>query len=86
MAEVHKDWLVYIIECEDGTLYTGATNDLEKRLVKHQKGTGSKYIKSRTFKRVVYTEKCADKSSALKREYQIKQLTRQEKLDLFMTV
>lgn len=75
-------WLVYIVECEDGSLYTGSTNDIAKRMEKHRKGTGSKYVKSRTFKRVVYIENCRDKSSAFKREYEIKQLTREEKMRL----
>ena len=74
-------WL-YILECGDGTLYTGTAADVDKRLRAHQAGKGAKYTRGRGPLRVVYREDCGDKSAALKREYAVKQLTREEKLAL----
>lgn len=73
---------VYILRCSDMTLYTGWTNDLEKRVATHNKGKGAKYTKCRLPVELVYFEECTDKSAALKREYAIKQLSRAEKIDL----
>lgn len=73
---------VYILECSDGTLYTGYTTNLTKRLAVHNSGRGAKYTKVRRPVRQVYAEQLADKSSALKREYAIKQLTRCQKIRL----
>ena len=75
-------WTVYILECADKTLYAGITNDLEKRLAQHAKGTGAKYTRGRDPYKVIYTELKRTKSSALKREVEIKSLTRKQKLDL----
>ncbi|HCC84594.1 MAG TPA: endonuclease [Candidatus Pacebacteria bacterium] len=75
-------WQVYVLECGDGSLYTGSTNDLKKRLIAHSAGTGAKYTRSHRPIGVVYTENCADRSIALKREAEIKKLTRQQKLKL----
>ena len=75
-------YLVYILRCGDGTLYTGCTNDLPRRLRAHQAGRGAKYTRSRLPVELVYQEACADKSAALRREYEIKQLTRVQKLKL----
>lgn len=73
---------VYILECRDGTLYTGWTNDLEHRLEAHQSGRGAKYTRGRRPLRLVYQEKHASKSEAMKREYAIKKMSRPEKLAL----
>ena len=73
---------VYILLCGDGTLYTGCTNNLEGRLAAHRAGRGAKYTRGRLPVTLVYRESCADKSSALKREYAIKQLSREQKLAL----
>lgn len=73
---------VYILECSDNTLYTGWTVDLEKRIKTHLNGKASKYTRARLPVKLVYFEKYDDKISAQKREYQIKQLTRKEKLQL----
>lgn len=70
---------VYILRCSDGSYYTGWTNDLDQRFLMHNSGKGAKYTKSRLPVELIYFEKCADKSEALKREYAIKQLTRKEK-------
>ena len=75
-------WVVYILECKDKTLYTGITNNLERRIQQHESGQGAKYTKGRGPFRVVYTEACEDKSFALRREHEIKQLSRSEKLTL----
>lgn len=73
---------VYILECADGTLYTGWTNDVEKRLRAHNSGKGSKYTRSRLPVRLRYLEDCGDKILAARRECEIKKLTRAEKLAL----
>lgn len=71
---------VYILECADGTLYTGWTNCLEKRLAAHNSGRGAKYTRSRRPVRLVYWEEVPDRSVALSREAAIKALSRKEKL------
>lgn len=73
---------VYILECSDTTLYTGWTGNLEKRLDTHLKGKGAKYTRCRLPVKLVYFEEYEDKISAQKREYVIKQMTREEKLIL----
>lgn len=77
-----KQWKVYILRCGDGTLYTGVTTDVGARLETHRSGKGAKYTKSRLPLELVYTEDCADKTTAFRREWQIKHLTREEKLKL----
>ena len=77
-----KQWYVYILQCKDGTLYTGSTDDVARRLAVHNSGKGAKYTRSRRPVVVVYTEECESYSAALKREYAIKQLTRQQKMEL----
>lgn len=69
----------YILRCKDGTLYTGWTNHLEKRLKDHNEGKGAKYTKSRTPVTLVYHEIFETKEEAMRREYAIKQMTRSEK-------
>lgn len=72
----------YIIRCKDDSLYCGWTNNLEKRIASHNAGTGAKYTKSRHPVELVYFETFDTKEEAMRREYAIKQLTRQEKLKL----
>ena len=72
----------YLLRCADGTLYCGWTNDLEKRVAAHNAGTGAKYTKSRRPVELAYCEAFATKQEAMRREAQIKRLTRQEKLAL----
>ena len=76
------EWFVYILRCGDGTLYTGSTDNVEKRLAAHRAGKGAKYTRGRGPLELAYTEQLPDKSAALRREYEIKQLTRQQKLEL----
>ncbi|MFA6474847.1 MAG: GIY-YIG nuclease family protein [Patescibacteria group bacterium] len=75
-------YTVYILCCLDGSLYTGITNDLPKRWARHQAGTASRYTRSHPVERIVYTQRCRTKGSALRREIQIKQLRRTDKLKL----
>ena len=75
-------YVVYILRCGDGTLYTGCTNDLERRLAAHSSGKGAKYTRARLPVELVYQEPAPDKSQALRREAAIKALTRQQKLSL----
>lgn len=77
-----KHYVVYILECADGTLYTGITNCLPRRIREHQIGKGAKYTRSRLPVQLQYTETGFDRSGALKREYQLRQLTREQKLAL----
>lgn len=70
---------VYILECKDGTYYTGWTTCLERRLEEHNSGKGAKYTRSRGPVRLIYQEEFETKEEAMSREYAIKQLTRQEK-------
>ena len=72
-------WFVYILRCGDGTLYTGVTDDLERRLAAHRTGTGAKYTRGRGPLELVYREEQPDRSAALRREYRLKRLTRREK-------
>ena len=73
---------VYMLRCADGTLYTGWTSDLAHRVKAHNSGHGAKYTRSRTPVELVYSEELVDKPEALKREYAIKQLTREQKEQL----
>lgn len=72
----------YILKCADGTLYCGWTNDLEKRLKVHNEGKGAKYTRSRLPVTLAYYEEFESSIEAQKREYQIKKLTRSQKMEL----
>ena len=72
----------YILKCNDGTLYTGWTNNIEKRVSDHNAGKGAKYTKVRRPVELAYFETFDTKEEAMKREYQIKQMKRQDKLKL----
>ena len=72
----------YIVRCRDGSLYTGWTNNLEKRIKDHNSGRGAKYTKSRRPVLLAYYEEFATKEEAMRREWEIKQLKRQEEQDL----
>lgn len=79
---MEKNWVVYILRCKDDTLYTGSTDRLEHRLQMHRSGKGAKYTRGRGPLTLAYVENCLDRSHALRREYAVKRLTRQEKLAL----
>lgn len=74
----------YIVKCKDGSLYTGWTNDLEKRIIAHNEGKGAKYTKSRRPVTLVYYETFATKEEAMSREYHIKRMSRKEKEDIIV--
>ena len=72
-------WYVYILRCGDGTLYTGSTDDVERRLAAHRAGKGAKYTRGRGPLELVYSEPCGEHAAALRREYAIKKMKRREK-------
>lgn len=73
------DHAVYVLECADGSLYTGYTTDLERRVDEHDAGEGAKYTRGRTPVELRHHERFESKSAAMSREYEIKQLPRREK-------
>jgi len=75
-------YFVYIIECADKSLYTGITTDVKRRFEEHKQGTASRYTRAKGVRRILYTERRRTKSSALKREWEIKKLARKEKFEL----
>ncbi|MBI4938709.1 MAG: GIY-YIG nuclease family protein [Nitrosomonadales bacterium] len=79
MLPSNDNWVCYLLECADGTLYCGITNDLDKRLAAHNAGEGARYTRGRIPVRLVHVEPCAGKPAALRREMQIKQMTRDRK-------
>jgi len=83
MVGKERGWYVYILECQDGSYYTGVTNNLDKRMDKHATGKGSKCVARKGFKQLLRSRERKDKSDACKAEYQIKQLPRGEKLEWF---
>ncbi len=82
MIVCDKEWLVYIVICDDDSLYTGITNDLDKRYKSHQSGKGAKYFRIKKPLAIVYTEAGHNRSSALKREAEIKKLSKLKKQQL----
>ena len=82
MAVQVLNWLCYLLECSDGTLYTGITNDLDKRLAAHNSGTASKYTRSRLPVHLVYAEPHPDRAAASRREAALKKMSRASKLVL----
>ena len=77
---MEKSWKLYILRCGDGSLYTGVAVDVEARLAAHRSGRGAKYTRGRGPLEVVYTEVCGTHSQALKRELEVKALSRAEKI------
>ena len=78
-------WTVYIVECSDGSLYTGVAKELEKRIAQHNAGKGAKYTRTRLPVKVVYSEQATNRSQAQQREYAIKQLKRSQKQALIIS-
>ena len=78
-------WQVYVVRCRTGELYTGCTLDLRRRVEQHNRGSGSKFTRSRRPVVLIYHEECGDRSAALKRENQIKRMSHAEKLRLAQT-
>lgn len=79
-----KKWYVYILECSDGTLYTGITTDVNRRLNQHNSGKGAKYTRVRLPVKLMAVSEADDRSEASKEEYRIKQLTRKEKFEYIL--
>lgn len=75
-------YFVYLLECEDGSVYTGITTDVARRFAEHATGRGGHYTRAKTPKRIIYTESHQDRSSASKREAEIKRWPRVKKLNL----
>lgn len=87
IASDKKDWFVYILECNDKTLYTGITNNLEKRIEQHNHGQeAAKYTRARRPVKCVYQEVQKNRSTATKREMEIKQLRRSKKIELIKSI
>ena len=78
----NENWYVYILLCRDGTLYTGITNDIKKRMLAHEKGKGAKYTKGRGPFKLVYENTFNNQSKAMKEENRIKKLSKVQKLKL----
>ena len=76
----------YILECADGTFYTGWTTDPQRRLMQHNKGTGAKYTRTRRPVKMIYVEEQPDRRAAMKREIQIKRMNRARKIKLVKSV
>jgi len=76
-------YTVYILECGDGSLYTGITTDLERRFQEHKEGIGSSYTRAKKVRRIVYTETCKNRSEASKREAAIKKMNVTDKRSIF---
>ena len=84
--EEEKEWWIYIVACSDESLYTGITTDRERRIAEHNDSKkGAKYTRNRRPVDLVYSEMHPDRSTASKREYEIKKLSRAEKLKLIST-
>ena len=77
-----KDWFVYILECKDGTFYTGITDDIKDRLTAHNAGAGARYTKGRGPVFLKYQERVRGRSEASKREVKIKKLSREKKKEM----
>jgi putative endonuclease len=77
-----RHWAVYVLRCADGSLYTGATTDVARRLSQHQAGRGARYTRARLPVTLVHSERARDRSGALRREAAIKRLPRSQKLAL----
>ena len=78
-----KPWYVYILECSDGSFYTGVTTDVDARMEAHATGKGSKYVYAKGFKKLLRERLCKDRSDACKCECEIKKLPRNQKLGWF---
>ena len=79
-----QSYILYILRCNNNSLYTGITNNLDHRLKTHMEGNGSKYVNAHLPFQLVYTQKCVNKSTALKKEIQIKKLTKEKKEQLIL--
>ncbi len=81
-SHTRERWYLYMLRCADGSLYTGITNDVEKRFATHQSGKGARFTRTRLPVELVYREICATRSAALIREFRVKSLARPKKEEL----
>ena len=79
-----KDWIIYMLRCKGGSLYTGITKDLEKRVEQHNSGLGAKYTRAHTPCKLVWSQSGLSESAAKKEEFRIKKLTKSEKEELIL--
>lgn len=79
---MESNWYLYILRCADGTLYTGITTDVDRRLEAHRSGKGAKYTRGRSPLELAYREECGSHSDALKRELLVKKMSREQKEQL----
>ena len=79
-----ENWVTYIVECSDKTFYVGTTNNIDKRVAKHNAGKGAKYTRGRTPVKIRYTCSFDSRSDACKYEYKLKQCSRKEKMDIIL--
>ena len=82
---MESKWYLYILKCGDGTLYTGIATDVQKRLEMHRSGKGAKYTRGRGPLELVHSEECENHSQALKRECEVKKLTKDQKRQLIFS-
>ena len=73
------NWVVYMLKCNDNSIYTGISNNLKRRLDTHAKGNGSKYVRARLPFKLIYTEDCQSRNKAIRREIEIKKLNKKNK-------
>lgn len=85
MKDTGGNWSLYILKCGDGSLYTGVTNDIDRRFLAHQQGKASRYTRTRRPVVLVYQEECGSRSQALTRECAVKSLSRPRKDELILT-
>ena len=74
-----KQWTIYLLECQDGSYYTGITNNIQKRMKTHQEGKGSKYVRLKGFSHIIKTKDCKDRSEASKAECLVKKLPKNKR-------
>jgi len=88
-SQTENQWVVYMLECYDGTYYTGITNDLERRITEHNdsspKSKAARYTRARQPVQIIYSEKCENRKEASKREFAIKKLSRSQKEKLILS-
>lgn len=85
VSKLSKSWFLYIVRCQDGSLYTGITTDINRRIKMHNNSKGAKYVRTRLPVELIYTESFGDRISAMKREIEIKGWTRERKLRLLVS-
>jgi len=84
-TEPEVTWLLYLIRCKDGTLYTGITTDVDRRFAEHQSGKGAKYLRGKAPLTLVFQQKIGSRSAALKAEASIKKLSKADKETIINT-